>query len=86
MDWKVGYLHPAVVSGMAWDTSPMLPARLHTIDRALSASQPQHLFMDRQNDCPLLSWVVKDGHLATRKPGYKRASGANGMGRIELEA
>lgn len=77
----MGYLHPSVESGMAWDASPMLPARLHTMDRALPASQPPASVRE-QSDCPLLSRVGKDGYLATRKPGCKRASGANGMERI----
>lgn len=81
----MGYLHPSVESEMAWDASPVLPARLHTMDRALPVSQPR-ASVHEQSDCPLLSWVVKDGYLATRKPGCKRASGANGMERFRTRS
>lgn len=59
----------------------MLSATLHTTDRALAAPQAP-ASAHGQNDRPLLSWVVKDGHLATRQPRCKRASGANGLGRV----
>lgn len=53
-------------SKMAWDTSPVLLARLHTMDRALAAPQLPASAHERR-DCPLLSWVVKDSRLATRQ-------------------
>lgn len=79
-----GYLRPGVESGWHGTLAPC-SCQANAMDRALSASQPP-ASVHGQSDCPLLSWVVKDGYLATRKAGCKRASGANGMEESELEA